>query len=52
MFKRTIRWILPILVLAIIVAYFVVAPIRATHAATTIPSSTSTSTPDVQWGYP
>jgi hypothetical protein len=33
MFKRFIRWILPLMVLVVIATYFVLSPVLASHAA-------------------
>ncbi len=33
MFKRFIRWILPLVVLVVIATYFVLSPVLASHAA-------------------
>lgn len=56
MVKRYIRWILPLLVLAVIVGYFLVSPMLATHAAGTsapaAPHQITTphgATPDIYW---
>jgi Na+-translocating ferredoxin:NAD+ oxidoreductase RnfD subunit len=34
MFKRFMRWILPLVVLVVIAMYFVLSPVLASHAAT------------------
>lgn len=36
---RNIRWIIPLVLLAIVVAYFVVAPALGAHAAVVLPNS-------------
>jgi len=36
---RNIRWIIPLLLIAIVVAYFVVAPVLGAHAATAVPNT-------------
>ena len=36
MLKRLIRWMLPLVVLALIATYFVVSPMMASHAAETM----------------
>jgi uncharacterized membrane protein YdfJ with MMPL/SSD domain len=41
--KRNIRWILPVVIVAIAAVAFVVAPALGAHAATALPQST--------WGY-
>lgn len=38
MFKRFIRWILPLLVLLLIATYLLVSPVLATHAASVAPA--------------
>ena len=46
MLKRSIRWIIPLLIVALIAAYFVVSPLAFSHAATiTHPVAAPTSTP-------
>lgn len=58
MIKRYIRWILPLVVIVLIGAYFLVSPMVATHAAGTdapaAPSQITTPpgmTPDWQWHH-
>jgi hypothetical protein len=41
--KRNIRWIIPLLLVVVVAAYFVLAPIIGAHAAST--------TPDILWGH-
>jgi hypothetical protein len=55
MFKRFIRWILPLVVLVLIAMYFVLSPVLATHA--TPPTTPSHITaphvpaPDAFWHW-
>lgn len=42
MLKRNIRWIIPLLVVVIVAAYFVVGHTVGAHAATMLP--------DINWG--
>ncbi len=56
MIKRYIRWILPLVVIVLIGAYFLVSPMVATHAAGSAapaaPSQITTPhgmTPDFYW---
>ncbi len=58
MIKRYIRWILPLVVIVLIGAYFLVSPMVATHAAGTAapaaPSPIATPhsiTPDWLWRW-
>ena len=39
---RNLRWIIPLLLVAIVAAYFVIAPALGAHAATAVPN--------VMWG--
>lgn len=48
MLKRSIRWLIPLLILAAIAIAFIVTPMIVTHAATTSDSS-GTNTPDIVW---
>ena len=43
--KLSLRWIVPLVILALAIAAFVIVPAIGAHAATTTPL-----TPDVQWG--
>lgn len=45
MLKRSIRWIVPLLVVVLIAAYFVISPLAFSHAATIPQTVTPTSTP-------
>ncbi len=54
MLKRSLRWIVPLLVLAVLAISFVVVPMVHSHAATVAPSHTisdggGTSTPNMIW---
>ena len=37
--KQNIRWIIPLLLVAIVAAYFVLEPALGAHAATAVPNS-------------
>ncbi len=45
MLKKMLRWLLPLIVLTLIAAYFVIAPALSSHAASAPSPSHSTSTP-------
>jgi hypothetical protein len=55
MIKRYIRWILPLVVIVLISAYFLVSPMVATHAAGPVAPSQITAphgmTPDWFWHH-
>jgi hypothetical protein len=58
MVKRYIRWILPLVVIVLISAYFLVSPMVATHAAgsaaSAAPSQITTPrgmTPEMYWHH-
>jgi hypothetical protein len=54
MLKRSIRWIVPLLVVALIAVYFVASPLLNSHAASITrpvasPSATPGATPSILW---
>ncbi|HEX6108349.1 MAG TPA: hypothetical protein VFZ02_02965 [Ktedonobacteraceae bacterium] len=52
MLKRFIRWILPLMVLVLIAAYFVLSPMVASYAAGPNVQGTHTATPHVYFMKP
>ncbi len=56
MFKRSLRWIVPLAVLLVLAICFVVVPMASSHAASVAPShsvsdsGSGSSTPNINWG--
>ena len=52
MFKRTLRWLMPLIALLMVVACLTLSPIISSHAAGITPSAPHISAPADQGGSP